>query len=86
MNRIVTFLSFCCLLASTAPAQASELQRSLIRFCNSIQEINRNGFSAAPGTPAARLIVSRTNYGHDSYRTVWAFAQGSGAVQCRGIW
>jgi hypothetical protein len=87
MNRLsASTTTVACLLALAAPVQANELQRSLVRFCSAIRQINQNGFSAAPGTPAAQLIVSGTEYGPSEYRTVWTFARSSNALQCRSIW
>jgi hypothetical protein len=80
-------LSVALLFLLTAPAaQGQEFRRSLVQFCTAIASINRQGLSAAPGTMASQLILSKTTQTQADYRTVWSFARLSDVTSCRGIW
>jgi molybdopterin-biosynthesis enzyme MoeA-like protein len=86
-NPLLTATLAAALLVGHAPAGAQSIDNSVNTFCSAIRRINAQGFSAAPGTAAAQLIVNNTrSQTHADYRMVWQFAQASAIRTCRGIW
>lgn len=74
------------LIVAAAPAQASDLERSLRTFCNAGTQLNRKGLSIKPGSVMAQYIAAEAGQTSQSYALVYAMAKASTVSSCRSIW